>query len=229
VSTAKPASRALLTGAVVSWVLAAAVYLIAEAIAASAFPGYSYATNYISDLGVPEVATVDGRAIDSPLHAVMNAGFIAHGVLFAVATLLATRAARVRHRRWIVALAVVHGVGIALVGIFSGSQEALESGLAAFHVIGAAMAIIGGNLTAIVASRTARHGVAALSLALGVVGIVSVVMLVVDSGTTTIDLLPDGVWERLSVYTIQAWELVAATATLVWLRRATEPGGLSRH
>lgn len=215
-----PGSRALLTGAAACWFLAVAVYLIAEAVAASAFPDYSYATNYISDLGVPEVAAVDGRAIDSPLHAVMNAGFIAHGVLFVLAALLATRAARVRHRRWFIALAVVHGVGIVLVGTFSGSQEALESGLAAFHVIGAAMAIIGGNLTAMVASRTARHGFAALSLALGVVGIVSVVMLVVDSGTTAINLLPDGIWERLSVYTIQAWELVAATATLVWLRNA---------
>ena len=61
------------------------VYVGTEAIAASAFPGYSYSANYISDLGVPDVAEFQGRAIDSPLSAVMNAGFILQGVLYLVA------------------------------------------------------------------------------------------------------------------------------------------------
>ncbi len=38
-------------------------------------PGYSYARNDISDLGVPERGVLQGRVLDSPLHAVMNAGF----------------------------------------------------------------------------------------------------------------------------------------------------------
>ncbi|WP_240347547.1 hypothetical protein [Curtobacterium sp. 24E2] len=40
-------------------------------------------------------------------------------------------------------------------------------------------------------------------------------MLVVDSSSTVIDVLPDGVWERASVYTIVAWELVTGITLLV--------------
>ncbi|RIJ07986.1 DUF998 domain-containing protein, partial [Clavibacter nebraskensis] len=49
------------TAAGIAWVAAAAVYVGTEAIAASAFPGYSYSANYISDLGVPDVAVFQGR------------------------------------------------------------------------------------------------------------------------------------------------------------------------
>lgn len=48
------------------WIAAGVVYVVSEAVAAAAFPGYSYATNYISDLGIPQVETSGGRAIDSP-------------------------------------------------------------------------------------------------------------------------------------------------------------------
>ena len=40
-------------------------------------------------------------------------------------------------------------------------------------------------------------------------------MLLVDSSSTAIEVLPDGVWERASVYTIVAWELLTGIALLV--------------
>jgi hypothetical membrane protein len=211
------------------WLLAAAYYLAAEAITASAFPGYSYATNYISDLGVPEVGSFQGRAIDSPLSLVMNTAYVLHGVLFVVAAVLAARSAAVaaahpRLRRWFVGMAVVHGVGIVLVGLFHGSQTNADNGLIVFHFTGAVLAIVGGNVAAILAgvaivrSRVSRPlGVA--SVVLGILGLVSLVMLQVDSSSTVLNLLPDGVWERASVYTILVWEVLAAVATLVGIRR----------
>ncbi|MCK5892802.1 MAG: DUF998 domain-containing protein [Aeromicrobium sp.] len=210
------------------WIAAGVVYLAAEAVAASAFPGYSYAQNYISDLGIPEVGTYSGRAIDSPLHAVMNAGFVLHGVLFVAAALLAAPVLGASHRRVFVALALTHGIGIVLVGVVHSGPVNADNGLVAVHGLGAAMAIVGGNLTAIVAGLAARRSarlarVGTVCVALGVVGLLSTLGLVLDSGSTTVTLLPDGVWERLAVYTVTAFELLIGVAALVRLRQPDAP------
>ncbi len=206
------------------WIAAGVVYVTAEAVAAAAFPGYSYATNYISDLGIPQVETYGGRAIDSPLHLVMNAGFVLHGVFFVAAALLAVPVLGTTYRRTFLTLAVTHGIGIVLVGVVHSGQVNADNGLGAVHGIGAAMAIVGGNLTAIVAGLAARRstelrrlGVACVTL--GVVGLLGTVALVLDSGSTGADVLPDGAWERLAVYTVTAFELLVGVTTLARLRR----------
>lgn len=221
--------RPVQSASAVLWIVAAAVYLVAEAVSATAFPGYSYASNYISDLGVPDIGVFQGRAIDSPLHVVMNVAFTVHGVLFATAAVLTVRSAawRTGARRWFVALALVHAVGIILVGTFPGSQTNTDNGLIVFHVLGAAMAIIAGNAAAIVAGFTLRRyvprGLGSASIILGVVGLIGLTMLIVDSGSTVIDLLPDGTWERIAVYAILVWEaLVGITALATARSRSPE-------
>lgn len=214
------------TPSVVLWLIAGIGWLTGEAITAAAFPAYSYATNYISDLGVTDVGSFQGRAIDSPLSLVMNTTFIGHGILFAAAGVLAARAFRSASRRASVTvavlaiLAVAHAVGMVLVGLFHGSQASADDGLLVLHVLGAAVAIISGNVVAIVAGASSRAagaptGYRIASAVLGIVGLVSLVMLLVDSGSTAINVLPDGVWERGSVYTIVAWELMTAVSVLV--------------
>lgn len=219
-------SRAPRTGraAAACWIAAGLVYVGTEAVAAAAFPGYSYATNYISDLGIPQVETFGGRAIDSPLHAVMNTGFVLHGVLFVAAALLAAAVLGSAHRRTFLALALTHGVGIVLVGVVHGGQVNADNGLGDVHGLGAAMAIVGGNLTAIVAGLAARRSdglrrLGTVCVTLGVVGLLSALALVLDSGSSSVDVLPDGVWERLAVYTITAFELLVGVVTLARLRR----------
>ncbi|WP_434513069.1 hypothetical protein ABUV18_02904 [Clavibacter nebraskensis] len=207
------------TAAGIAWVAAAAVYVGTEAIAASAFPGYSYSANYISDLGVPDVAVFQGRAIDSPLHAVMNAGFILQGVLYLAAAVIGTRALRAGPRRAFLVLAAVHAAGITVVGLIHGSASSAASGIGWMHVVGAGMAIIAGNAASIVAGLgSGRIGVAravrVASVALGVVGLIALALLEALGGSTI-----DGVWERGSVYTVTAWELMAGVAVLVAARR----------
>jgi hypothetical membrane protein len=207
----------------VAWIAAAVVYVGAEAIAASAFPGYSYSAYYISDLGVPDVAVYQGRAIDSPLHAVMNAGFILQGVLYLAAAVIATRALRAGPRRAFLALAAVHAVGITVVGIIHGSASSAASGIGWVHVVGAGMAIIAGNAASITAGLgSGRVGAArsfrVASVALGVVGLVALALLQSLGGETI-----DGIWERGSVYTVTAWELMAGVAVLVSARRRAHP------
>ncbi|MWV48863.1 DUF998 domain-containing protein [Rathayibacter sp. VKM Ac-2803] len=211
--------RRLRTTAGVLWIVGPLVYVGAEAIAASAFPGYSYADNYISDLGVPEVGAFEGRAIDSPLHSVMNAGFVAEGVLFLAAALMTVRATSGGRRRGFLGLAAAHSVGIVLVGLVHGSRQSVENGTSGLHVLDAALAIIGGNLAAMTAgvavlrSRT-RWAPGVVGIVLGAVGLLGLVLLRVDSGSTALDLLPDGVWERLAVYTVTAWQLTTGIVLL---------------
>ena len=202
-----------------AWIAAAVVYVGTETIAASAFPGYSYSGNYISDLGIPEVAEFQGRAIDSPLAAVMNAGFILQGVLYLVAAVIATRSLRTGPRGVFVGLAVVHAVGITVVGLVHGSASSAASGIGWMHVVGAGMAIIAGNAASIVAGLGSRRAGTArahriASVALGAVGLVALALLQTLGGSGI-----DGIWERGSVYTVTAWELMAGVAVLVAARR----------
>lgn len=217
--------RPIQSKSAVLWILAATIYLLAEAVSASVFPGYSYAGNYISDLGVPDVAAFQGRPIDSPLHAVMNTAFVLHGALFAAAALMTVRggAWRPAVRRWFAGSALVHAIGIVLVGLFPGSPTNADNGLILLHVLGAAMAIIGGNTAVIIAGLRLRHArprwLGTASITLGLVGLAGLAMLVIDSNSVAFDLLPDGVWERLSVYAILAWELLVGVAALATRRR----------
>lgn len=216
--------------AAIAWLASAVVYVSAEAVAASAFPDYSYATNYISDLGIPTVGTYDGRPIDSPLSAVMNAGFVAHGVLFFVGALLAVRAFRHRGRAGpgraartlFVAAGFAHLVGSVLIGIVPGSQESATGGTIGLHVLGAGLAIVGGNVAAVAAGAGGRGlavGYRLAAVTVGVLGLLSVLALQAGVG-----VLADGVWERASVYAITAFEVTSAVGLLALARPAGRRG-----
>ncbi|RKW70419.1 DUF998 domain-containing protein [Galactobacter caseinivorans] len=196
------------------WCVAPAWYLLCEAIAASAFRGYNYATFYISDLGVPSFGVFEGRELASQLPQVMDAGFIGAGLLFLVGLsrlfpVLEPGAPRVL----LTVFGVLHSVGIALVGLVPGSPENAANGLMTIHLLGAFGAIVGGNLAAI-ASAWAFRGTALprsarrLGLILGALGFVSMALWQLHV------LLPDGVWERGSVYTFMLWQFVSGVALL---------------
>lgn len=209
--------------AAILFIVAGVQYLVAETVAASAYqtPAYSYASNFISDLGAPDCSTFQGREICSPLHTVMNAGFIAQGALFVVASFLLMRLVSGRARNVYLAIALIYGVGTFLVGYFHGSTEATENGTVDYHYIGASMAILGGNVAAIVAGFQWRRlemprwfGIT--SIVLGFIGVASAVVL-----ATTFGILPPGIPERASVYTITAWQILTGIVLLVGLRRRT--------
>ena len=204
------------------WLLAGLTYLASETIAASAFAGYSYAANYVSDLGVPyPVAAGSGQSL-SRLAWVMNfGGFILDGLLYAAAAIIALRGCRADRKRATVfaAFAAVHSLGTILVGsIHSGPRE-IAAGIHAYHVIGAAMAIAGGNAASIAASRLAARAGAPLayrrvSLGLGLFGFLGLAMLETNR-VVGAALLPDGIFERAGVYPITAWEIVTGLTILI--------------
>lgn len=172
-----------------------------EAVAAAGFPCYSYADNFISDLGV------------SP---VMNVGaFMVHGGLFLLGAVAATRAypaTGVLGRAFVLA-AAANAAGNILVGTFHSGMppQAIN-----WHVIGAGLAIVGGNIAVVLAGIGSRRvgaprAYAGASIAIGVAGLVSLAALLV-SGTT--GPVPAGILERGSVYSIIGWELMTGIALL---------------
>ena len=96
------------------------------------------------------------------------------------------------------------------------------------HSAGAVLAIVGGNLAILAGSAIIRSAGAAawyrtVSIALAVLGLVSLAMLVVDSRSAAISVLPDGAWERGSVYSIIVWQVFTAVL-LVRSRHHTRSG-----
>lgn len=208
----------------VAFLLAGFAYLLAETITAAAWqtPAYDYAVNYISDLGVAGCGVeYAGRVLCSPLAAVMNAGFIVDGVLFLVAGILLAPVLSPRLRALFVVAVVLHASGNVLVGLFDETTGALAAGLPSTHVVGATLAILFGNVAAIVAGSwgiRAAHRLGFVALLLGVVGVASFAVLAVGGLG-----LPEGAIERAAVYPITAFEIVAGLAAVFARTAAGRP------
>ncbi|WP_347558025.1 DUF998 domain-containing protein [Robbsia sp. KACC 23696] len=200
------------------------LYLAAETISAAAWhtPPYSYARNYISDLGVAGCGILfHGRPICSPLHGLMNIGFMLEGLLFFIANLIVSGQTTRPWRFGIVMLGLLHGVGMLLVGYYHGSEAALEDGSLRYHLLGAQLAIVSGNV-ALIAYGCAHRQIglsrrfASLSIVLGSVGLLSAVTLV-----SLLTTLPRGLLERGSVYSIMIWEIVTGSM-MAWRNRSAK-------
>ncbi|GAA3670848.1 DUF998 domain-containing protein [Microbacterium marinilacus] len=193
------------------WIAATVWYLLCEAITASVFPGYDYATFYISDLGVAEHAELQGRVLESQIPQVMNAGFIGAGLLFFVGlALLVPQLSASRLRVPMLVLGALYTAGITFVGLVPGSPSNVDNGLIVFHAAGAVAAIAAGNALSIVSVGPLRFLGAARRIGpvLGAIGFASAALLVAHVA------LPDGVWERGAVYTFMLWQLVVGALLL---------------
>src|SRR3954451_22131834 len=193
-------------------------YLVAETVAALAWktPLYSYAYNYISDLGVSGPRGLfQGRLLYSPLHNVMNAGFFIEGILFLMAAFLLLPLLPGKGWRIVVfVLVVLHTVGISLVAMIHASSETKDHGILIYHTIGAFLAIMFGNLACmcagIAASRAGAPGWFKLySILLCIIGVGGLVTLI------AVPTLPPGIPERISVYTITLWQVSTGVFLLI--------------
>jgi hypothetical membrane protein len=193
-----------------AWITAGLAYLTLEAVAAEAFrPRYSYARNFISDLGIP--------SDDSPLAWLMNTAFCVQGTLFLVGAILAVRAVAPRKAGLFLTFAAANAVGNLLIAAFHSGPAARAEGTAWVHAVGAVLAIVGGNAAILAGSRVVNGWHRKVSVALGAFGLLSFMLFVIElKGSSA---LPLGVWERCSVYSITAWQLLTAA----WLvsRRPT--------
>ena len=140
------------------WLMAGAAYLILEAVAAAAYrPDYSYAHNYISDLGRPSRQSA-GATIGSGFASAMNAAFYLQGILFLVGAVLLVRARRKPNARAFLNLVAVNTLGNIVVGTVYSGPPADAGGPAWVHAGGAVMAIVGGNAAVLAGFRCVRSG-----------------------------------------------------------------------
>lgn len=200
-ASAFPASleRPVVAGAV-CWVLTA-VFFAGQAVAqiASRAP-YSLAHNEISDLGSTTCGPISVFGYHaytcSPLHVVMNAAFIALGVLTMLGV-AGTYRAWPRRRLTITGLALLSlaGVGAVVAGL---APENVNPGL---HVIASVAGILGGQIAIVLlglAVWRSRRWVGIFSIALGVVGLFGF-FVAPSAGIAT------GTAERIAGYPFGVW------------------------
>lgn len=215
---ALPRTARIRVGAVLL-VLGTVQFLAAHLIAQGAWPGpYSWSANYISDLGAVTCVRGAADAVCSPLHAVMNAGFVLQGVLLIAGTVLTAGAwtAGPGRRVW-QGLVVASGVSWIVVGLVP------EDVNGAVHAAGALPGFLVSNAALLVAgaSTSTRRlpSVRRAATVLGVVGVVGFALLAV--ATTWPDgPVAVGAAERAVVFPLQVWALVAGVALLAAGRRA---------
>lgn len=203
-------------------------YFIAECIAAIAWATpYSWSRNYISDLGVPECLNNGqlDRIVCSPLHGVMNAGFIAQAIIVIIVTICLVHLLSKRWSYLVACIAVVYSIGLLMVGLFPGSvAENLggDSTRMMLHGIGALLAIVGGNLLVLVTAlgvRTKFPDYALVSFLLGIVGIMATLLFAMQ-----IDLgLGIGTMERIAVNPVALWIILTGAIMFVRLARSKPP------
>lgn len=187
----------IFVGPLVSWV--------AEIVTAAAWqhPHYSPFYNWVSHLGLTGPSQVAfGQVGNSPLGAVMDIGWVLYGVLLIVGALLAFDLRKGFRPIVIVALAIVSGIGVALVGIFQGSSADVADGLIAFHTSGAQGVMLAGNIMAIVvgASGLLGRGRSIASIVLGIAGLVAFPIFMADVFTGWAWNI--GMFERAVIYPI---------------------------
>lgn len=208
------------------------VYLILEAVAASAWiePRYDYLYHWVSHLGVPGGPQhAFGQDLNSPLAWVMNTGFVLYGVVVIAASALMFRFSAGARPIVLGLLSLAFGVGVILVGSFPGSLQAIEDRTIVYHLIGAQAAMVGGNLFAICTGLFRRQlgmprGAAVLNVVAGVIGLASFVAFMVLFRTGADAHF--GLLERLAQYPIAVAHVVFAICLLRgWApARAPTPG-----
>jgi Protein of unknown function (DUF998) len=196
--------------AAVLWIIAAVGYLAAEAIAAANVKGhYSYTHKYISALGVPAW----GRSAY-----LMNAAFYLQGALLFVGAVLVARAVG-RRGVFFLLFTATTAVGYFLVAtVHGGSPLAAGDGMQ-WHMAGALLAFIGGNVSIVAGSSIvaravdARWSYHAVSLLIAAAGFACFLMLA-NYNVWTYRYAPVGIVERVPVYSVLAWQVFSAVVLL---------------
>ena len=182
------------------WLAASLVLLAAHLVVQFAWERpYSWAAHNISDLGNVTCGSWGGdqsRYVCSPLHAWMNAAFIAFGLLLAAGVLLLDE-----RRRTARVLFLLAAGGWVLVGLFPADAD--EN----LHVLGALLIFFFGNLGLLVAARRDRH---LPTLAAGVLGLTAMVLHLTGHYLG----LGMGGMERVAAFALPVWTIGAALAVL---------------
>ena len=159
----------------------------------------------------------------------MDTGWVIYGVLLIVGACLAFDVRKGPHAIGLVALAIVAGIGVALVGLVQGSNANVANGLIVFHTSGAQAVMLAGNLMAIaVGVNGSRIGLsrarAITSVVLGTVGLIAFGAFMADALTGRMWNI--GLLERSVIYPIMIGHVLLGAGLIAAARtRATHQAG----
>jgi hypothetical membrane protein len=196
----------------VALITAGGGFLIAEAIAASAWesPAYSYATNYISDLEVQGPVVADSRTVHSPLWLLGSGAFLIGGLLLIFALLLiVARRGQGRLPLSIAIAGIACGAGLA----FDGLVHEVPASSLPYHFGAALFIIIGGNVALVLlAVYAAKKGLSRAFVLVAVIlaafGFLGLFLLNVAPPTVV------GIVERSAFYPVLFGELIIGVLIL---------------
>lgn len=178
------------------FVLGSLYYVIAEAISAAFFNASlfnTYVFHTISELGIPNA--------NSPLSWLMNSAFILIGLVLIFGNFYSFKMYIVKNRIVFYILTLVTGFGVVIVGLIHGGNPFTLG----YHMLGAMMAILGGNMLLVIVSRSmGEFGIyQKVTLALGIFGLIVFWIMFFNMENV---YMP--VFERLSVYTMIVWSFL---------------------
>ncbi len=208
--------KAILCGALL-WI-GSAQFFITQAVAQSAWTTpYSLLRNYISDLGNTECAAYPPGSsiyVCSPWHELMNGSFLLQGIIFMGGSVL-TRAAFPPHRLRDIGLILIGlaGLGVLMVGF------APENVNGPVHRIGAALDFLAGNVGMICLGllpvTPVRTVLRKITLILGMIGLIGLAFFGVCALQNVSLGLGIGGWERVVVYPLPIWTILAGSVLLM--------------
>lgn len=175
------------------FIIGSLYYILAEAICAAFFNASLFKTyifHTISELGIPNG--------NSPLFWLMNSAFILIGLALIFCDFYELKNHIVRHKAVFYIFTLITGFGVIIVGLIHGGNPFTLG----YHMMGAMMAILGGNILLVLVSRSMDdfEGYQKITLALGIFGIIIFWIMFFNMHNV---YMP--VFERLSVYTMIVW------------------------
>ncbi|NLX46557.1 MAG: DUF998 domain-containing protein [Euryarchaeota archaeon] len=166
--------------------VAAFIVLMGIITSEALYPGYHTGEHDISDL-----------AWEEPSATIFNTTMIVGGIMYSLTAILLRKAGLPRS---VTVPAFLMGLGGAGVGIFP-----LYTGTP--HVIAALMTFGGGSITALMAGRTADPPFKHISLALGTIGLISLVLFAIMWKGEPFGPLGEGGMERWVAYANMVWAI----------------------
>ncbi len=186
----------------IAFIIGSLFYVIAEAISAAFFNASlfnTYVFHTISELGIPNG--------NSPLFWLMNSAFILIGLVLIFGNFYRFKDYIVKNKVLFYIFTLVTGIGVIIVGLVHGGNPFTLG----YHMLGAMMAILGGNILLIIVSRSMQEfGIyQKLTLILGLFGLMVFWIMFFNM---ELGYMP--VFERLSVYTMIIWSFLTGVYIL---------------
>lgn len=182
------------------FIIGSVYYILAEAISATFFNDSlfnTYIFHTISELGIPNG--------NSPLFWLMNSAFIFIGLTLIFCNFYRFKDFIIKNKAIFYIFTLITGIGVIIVGLVHGGNPFTLG----YHMLGAMMAILGGNILLIVISRSMKEfgTYQKVTLILGIFGLIAFWIMFFNMAAS---YMP--VFERLSVYTLILWTFMSGVA-----------------